>query len=354
MINLTEIIRVRPRRKFDSRTLRLDMAERQPFFETPVFEDFISNLSQLDFLAYPTADQEDLVKSLLKEYLKVNEVYDLICAAGSDSILKDSIHVFAAASEKKVLLVRPSFPMYEIYCKSFGVDAIVHQMSSAALDCNKFIADITEDVGLIIIANPGSPFGEYLPLSVMEEIIRKAANVGCNVIIDEAYIEFVSEGKRYMLPMQKNVIKIGTLSKAFGGAGARFGWAIASYENIQLLRTVALTYPISSATYKFAEFALKNINQMYEYTTDVRRERQLLTDRLRSSGINILDSEINTVHIESCALSEQMMERFVTANDVLMKQRDTASTPIAIPDSPSSAWYRLSIAPGLTDILFKG
>jgi histidinol-phosphate/aromatic aminotransferase/cobyric acid decarboxylase-like protein len=250
--------------------------------------------------------------------------------------------VFAAASERKVLLARPSFPMYEIYCKSLGVDAIVHQLSSPVLDSEKFIEKISEDVGLIIIANPSSPFGEYLPLNVIEKIVSKAEGFGCKVIIDEAYIEFVSSIKRYQFPLRDNVVKVGTLSKAFGGAGARFGWAASSHENIHQLRTVSLTYPVSSVTYKFAEFVLKNIKQMQEYTTAVRRERHLLTKTLRSNGINILDTELNTVHVESSALFEDIMERFTRENDVLIKQRDTAATPITIPNSPNSKWYRFS------------
>jgi histidinol-phosphate/aromatic aminotransferase/cobyric acid decarboxylase-like protein len=78
------------------------------------------------------------------------------------------------------------------------------------------------------------------------------------VVLDEAYIDFAGiESWTQQLNEYPNLVVLQTLSKAWGLAGLRIGFAYASKDIIHILNKIKPPYNISEATQQmgFARFA---------------------------------------------------------------------------------------------------
>lgn len=97
----------------------------------------------------------------------------------------------------------------------------------------------SERTRALVVTNPGNPSGVIVPSFLLNEISRWCRKHNLFLILDEAYREynFVQEcvgNPVYSPPFQDHIIKLYTMSKAFGLAGWRIG---------------AVVYPRSLSTY---------------------------------------------------------------------------------------------------------
>ena len=110
------------------------------------------------------------------------------------------------------------------------------------------------------------------------------------VVVDEAYIEFAaSSGVQQLnsvtawLARYPQLVVLRTLSKAFGLAGIRCGFAIANNDIIEVLRKVIAPYPMPQPCLELAEQALTptSIAAMWQQVEQ--------TQRLRDRFINAIN-----------------------------------------------------------------
>lgn len=86
----------------------------------------------------------------------------------------------------------------------------------------------SERARALVITNPGNPSGVIVPPSLLDEISKWCRKKNLYLVLDEAYREYnfstESVGRPvYSPPFQDHIIKVYTMSKAFGLAGWRIG-----------------------------------------------------------------------------------------------------------------------------------
>jgi histidinol-phosphate aminotransferase len=93
------------------------------------------------------------------------------------------------------------------------------------------------DTRLVYIANPDNPTGASLPLGAVEDLLN-ALPQGAVLLVDEAYVDFLPKGETAVSLVRKGapVVVTRTFSKAFGLAGLRLGYVIASKDLIEELK----------------------------------------------------------------------------------------------------------------------
>ena len=84
----------------------------------------------------------------------------------------------------------------------------------------------------VVLINPNNPDGGYIPHAVMLELLEELREVP-NVIVDESFIHFATEGHGFAYcsvadEVQRfpNVTVVKSMSKDFGVAGIRAGYAV--------------------------------------------------------------------------------------------------------------------------------
>ena len=116
----------------------------------------------------------------------------------------------------------PTYPLYAIASRIEGaeVGAVPRDLDA--------LAEAGREASVVWLCNPGNPSGELWPAA---EIARLAEAVpDALVAVDEAYFEYAGETVAGAARRVPNLVAIRTLSKAFGLAGLRVGYAVASRE----------------------------------------------------------------------------------------------------------------------------
>jgi len=182
---------------------------------------------------YP--DQGLVVRSKIAGINGLEGPENVMIGDGSSEIFDMVFRSFLAPGEE-VIQHTPCFGIYKLRCMALGGKLVsvpmVYDLKKKEIlfDADAVIKAITPKTKIIVIANPNNPTGNFM---AAEDFV-KIAETGLPFVVDEAYVEFaglkmsqVGLTKKY-----KNVIITRTLSKAYGLAGLRFGYALGDKDVI--------------------------------------------------------------------------------------------------------------------------
>lgn len=120
------------------------------------------------------------------------------------------------------------------------------------------------DIKLVFLCSPGNPTGAAVPLSTTQQILDSPDFKGL-VIVDEAYIDFTEASNpgttvsaTTLLPNYPNLVVLQTMSKGFGLAAIRLGFAFTSPHLNRILSNTKAPYNVSSPTAALAIRALSD------------------------------------------------------------------------------------------------
>jgi len=326
---------LKPRHKY----LRLDYNERFIKFPTWFYLEFLQSLTQDDFMAYP---EPKPLYDKLAEYHDVN-FENIYLAPGSDAVIKTFFEAFVSQGDI-VVSSEPCFPMYKVYSELFKANFLgIEYTEDYKFKLDELLEFLSyNETSLIILANPNSPIGNYIPYNTIEAI----AAFGIPLLIDEAYVEFVGETCRDLIRKYNNVGIVRTFSKAFGAAGLRVGYAIGSEWLINKLFEWRQMDEVNQIGIKFACHLLDHIDLITHYCNECILEREKLSDIMLNNGFQVLDSLAGWIHINhKDALKQRELIKNLTDRGALLKL-------VKLPHDSRKNWIRLSIGPGIST-LFK-
>lgn len=232
-------------------------------FDFPeVKADFLARLAFTPSFRYPDPFAGEL-RVALAAYAGV-QPDEVLVGNGGDEIISVIENTFLDPGDT-LLVHAPSFDIYNIDAEVLGAKIVyVNDLPGFKRDRAGLLARVKElQPKLTVICNPNNPTGELLPLEYIEEIVQAAENP---VVVDEAYMEFAgAESIIGKLAKYKNLIVIRTLSKAFGMAGLRIGYAMAQKEMIQALALVKPVYNVSSVSQIAALSVMKYRGMILEH-----------------------------------------------------------------------------------------
>jgi histidinol-phosphate aminotransferase len=152
---------------------------------------------------------------------------------GSEDMISVCAHSFLGPGDEMVTIL-PSFGLHAIYAQAIGAQVrMVRVGADYRLDMADMIAALTPRTKMVMFSSPSNPLGTAVS---EEDLLRLIAALqpGTLLVFDEAYFEYgrVSVGYPDYLTILKNSnaawIMLRTFSKAYGLAGLRVGYAIAS------------------------------------------------------------------------------------------------------------------------------
>ena len=163
---------------------------------------------------------------------------NVVVGAGADDLILLLAQTFLGPG-KRASIVPPTYAMYRIANDLHAAETVVAEA----------------DADLHWRCNPNNPTGEVVEPEVLVELARSRPEQV--VVVDEAYIEF---GGRTTVPWvdeAPNLVALRTLSKAFGFASLRVGYALAHPDTAALLEERRAPGPISGPAERIAAAALR-------------------------------------------------------------------------------------------------
>ncbi len=218
-----------------------------PFDPLPGVLDAVRDAAS--FNRYPDAAATRLRERLAARFDVTTESVHV--GAGSVSILAQLI-LAAAGPGDEVLYAWRSFEAYPGLVLIAGATPVqVPLLPDATHDLVAMAAAVTERTRVVIVCSPNNPTGTIVTQAAFDEFVA-AVPSDVLVILDEAYIEFVTDpdavdGRRVLAAgAHPNVVVLRTFSKAFGLAGLRVGYAIGHPRILDAARTTAIPLAVTA------------------------------------------------------------------------------------------------------------
>ncbi|MEI2717180.1 MAG: histidinol-phosphate transaminase [Candidatus Nanopelagicales bacterium] len=220
-------------------------------------------------------------------------------ANGSNEVMHQILGAFGGPGRTLVSFT-PTYSMYPVYARDTNT---AYATAPRAAD-HSIEPDIAAELiagcaaNVVVVASPNNPTGGLLDLDEVRYLHSLIASSGV-LVVDEAYIEFEPGARSAveLLPQCPRLIVLRTLSKAWGMAGLRLGYAVTSPAIVDALRVVRLPYHLSALTQAAGVAALGHASTLLAPVADLVSERRLLQQWLADHGIPAADSSANFILI---------------------------------------------------------
>ncbi len=237
------------------------------------------------------------VRSKLAEINGLDGPKNVIIGNGSSEVFDNIFRSFLEVGDE-VIQHTPCFGIYKLRCNILGGKLVsvpmIYEDNDLKFDVDSVLAAITDKTKIIVVANPNNPSGNFMA----EEDFVKIAETGIPFIIDEAYIEFAGLEKSHvgMTKKYKNVLITRTLSKAYGLAGMRFGYALGNADVIAQISAALLPWNVGTIPMWAALAALEDEEGLKMRVDFNNSEVEYIESSLNViSGLTIFNSAANYI-----------------------------------------------------------
>lgn len=271
--------------------LRLDMNENPEGLPRQFFDSVMAKITPEYIATYPEKDR--LVRLLAEHNGLMRE--NISVTAGSDEAMRLVFQCFGEQG-KKLLTVTPTFEMYDVYAKMFGMKhETIEYKADFTVDITDILQAVDEETGIVILLNPNSPIGSTYDEAAVRKVVEQAASAGAIVMVDEAYHYFYEPTFMPLMKEYDNLLVLRTFSKLFSMAGLRIGYVAGDAALIEFIEKAESTFNVNNIAILFAEEAIKDKKLATALIETEREGRLWLTARLKEAGYRTLALEGNYV-----------------------------------------------------------
>lgn len=242
---------------------------------------------------------------------------------GSNEVIQASLSV-AVGPEDAVVAPQPTFALYRLITAVMGARYVPVPLGrDFRYDVDALAAAAGREAAKVVILNsPNNPTGSALPEG---GVARLLAETRALILCDEAYQDFGGPTAIPLLATSSRLVVLRTFSKAFGMAGLRFGYALATPSVAREISKAKLPYNVNALTLAAAEVALEHQAELEQRTLRIIEERTRLITLLGTiSGLRTFASSANFVLIRCEQVPAKVVfRRLVEEHGILV--RDVSS-----------------------------
>lgn len=214
-----------------------------------------------------------------------------IIGGGSESLLDLIVRAYATTGDE-VLFPRFSFPLYSILAHSAGAAPVEAPSADFSTDIDALLAQVTDRTKIVIVANPNNPTGTWIDRDALARL-RRELPARILLVIDSAYAEYLTDaaytaGHELVSAGARNVIVTRTMSKAYGLAGLRVGWAHSHAEIIGVLRQLQMPFPVAAPAVAAAAAALVDDDHLRQVIEHNAEQSTWFRNELTTAGFRLL------------------------------------------------------------------
>ena len=248
------------------------------------------------------------LKSALARYVGTSPE-SIVVGCGSDDVLESTIRACAEPGER-LAFMDPSFVMIPAFARVHGLEVVRIPLAPGyGPDVARFVET---NATVSYICSPNNPTGVPIDRRDVEAVVDGTTGA---VIVDEAYAEFAESSFVDLVERSERVVIARTLSKAFGLAGLRVGYAIAAPRLVAEIEKARGPFKVGGPSERAA---LAAINEDREWVSarvgDAIQCRERLLAALRDVGLAPLPSAANFVLVpveDALEIGRRLRERGV-------------------------------------------
>ncbi len=246
----------------------------------------------------------------------------VVIGNGSENLLELLCLAFLSPGDRVVTLL-PSFGLHEIFPRMMGAQVDMVPVTTAMeFDIEAWRAALAGGARaprMAILSNPSNPVGCMLDGDAFDRIVA-AAPPETLLVIDEAYYEYARltpgfpDALAALRRQPRPWIVLRTFSKAWGLAGLRVGYGLASHaELVRMLDRVRTPFNVNLAAQVAALAAWEDPDHMAASVRTTVDQRDRLAGQLRALGVTVAPSAANflfvNVHRPNGPVAEALLSR---------------------------------------------
>lgn len=272
---------------------------------------------------YPDIRQDEVRMELALTDAVAKE--NVIAGNGASELIMAALR---AVNPRNVLLCEPGFSGYRHATDSMGsitVQTYMLKKENGFLLTEDFVDAISEDTGMIFLADPNNPTGLNIDRELLIKILDKAKHCGVYVLLDRSFL-LMSDNWRYakdasgLINKYDNLIAVMSLTKLFALPGIRMGYAVAESK---LIKRIFAQLPewnlsvISSEVIKAGSRLIRETDFCERTVSCIEAERIILANALKEFGLKVYPCNTSFIMFEARVdLYEKLLERGILIRDL--------------------------------------
>lgn len=265
------------------------------------YEDFVSKTTFRDLLEHYPPQNKDISKRL-SQYLKVSPE-NIFIGNGAIEIIQAILHNFVKG---RISIPLPTFSSYYEFVRKDTTEVFHFQLREEddfRLNAHEYLRFVRDNrINNVVLINPNNPDGSYVSQSDLVYLLTELKDID-NFILDESFIHFAFEDDEYnfidlseLIYSFPNLTIIKSMSKDFGIAGIRSGYALTRPEYVSSLLDNGYLWNVNGfSSYFFKLYVQEGFQKRYEQCRKeyIRHTQKFYSDLSRIQGLRVYPSKAN-------------------------------------------------------------
>ncbi len=263
---------------------------------------------------YPDPEHQALRQSIAASAGAAPDM--VVVAAGANALIELLIR-WACGPGDQVLTVSPTYHLYGRFASMNRAELIdIPWGPSFVLPVAELLGAVGPRARLLLLCRPNNPTGHLFPAGPVLELAERFPGV---VAVDEAYFDFCRDTLAPFVGDAPNLVVVRTMSKAYGAAGLRVGYALAPPAIAGSLRDLQAPYGLGGLTQVTATFLLRRPHIMERHRGAILANRDDLARRLGEvPGATALPSATNFLLVRTDC-SADALDRYLRDRRILVR-----------------------------------
>ena len=252
----------------------------------------------------------------------------LIFGNGSDDLIAVASQTFLASGDE-MLTLAPSYGLHIIWPQSLGAHIrLVPMRADYQTDLAGLITALSPQTRMLIFSNPSNPVGTSITAEDMLRLLS-AVDRGTLIVFDEAYFEYAAVDPSYppFLEMLEKSdrpwLVLRTFSKAYGLAGLRIGYGIASDAAlIDLMDRIRGPFNVNRLAQVAALAALEETEFVRAGILRMQSERERVRRALNALGYSPAPSLGNFLFFDAGEDASELSQRLLSQGVIVKPWRE--------------------------------
>lgn len=231
---------------------------------------------------------------------------------GMDGVIETVIRTIVEPGDK-VVISTPTFSMYGLAAKAASARVVnVPRNADFSVDIDAFLKE-AQDARLSFLCTPNNPTGTVTPVADIEHILNKIDGV---LFLDCAYVEFSDIDYLPLLSSHDNLIIGRTMSKVYGLAGLRVGYAFVPAWLEAPYAVAATPFTLNRVSEAAAAAAVSESAYRESFIAHVRKWREIF---MKEIPFPVYPSGANFILIDAAPKSGDAAAEFLAKKGVLVR-----------------------------------
>ncbi len=305
----------------------------------PPSEKVLETINKYAKMANRYPDQGLVVRGKIAQMNGLDGPENVVLGNGSSEVYDNIFRTFLTPGDE-VLQHTPCFGIYKLRGTILGAKMVsvpmIYQNKQMCFDPDGMLKAVTDKTKIIVIANPNNPTGNFMD----KEHFVRIAETGIPFIVDEAYVEYAGLGMSQvaLTKKYKNVLITRTMSKAYGLAGMRFGYALGDKDVIAQISGALLPWNVGTIPMWAALAALEDTEALDFRVRFNNAEVDYITEAMSEvPGVVVFPSRANYILFDAGATGKTGKEIIAYAQSKGYILRGEAEK------HGSDGWFRITI-----------